>query len=318
MSGTNALSIMLAVLLMAVSTPSGQPLPKQPGDYTPAAPSSVVSWNMKRLAPPSPLYVGVDDQLRVSVATSQTGEVVTIGYRLLRAADGKIVAGSFVVTPTPLNFPPPAVTQQLAEGFLLSISCQAKVALNRGQTFVRVALAPASLGSSVAAQQLMSDYVTTQQAPAFPNGRILSSVEGPGWVHAVQQNTPGAGFDWGENFGSTVRRRLIGARAQLQTSAVVQNRLAQMVVLDNLLNGVMVFTGAALQTASQTWNYTWSAAPILPTSLGVQPQVPLPPELILPVGYTVEVVTGGLDSNHVTGDQWSGIFLYYEEWLDNV
>lgn len=305
------------LLLMAVVTPSGQPLPKQPSDYTPAAQSQVVSWQLKRLPPPSQLYVGVDDVLRVGAASSAVNEIVTVSYRLLRAADGAVVPGQFTVGPLN-NYALTTKDQTLAEGFLLSVSCRAAVATTRGQTFARLYLNPKALGSGQPAQQLMADYVTTAMASGYPNGRVLGPTEGPGRVYAVQYTTPARGHDWGETDGLLARRRLISVIARLSTSASAGTRNPFLQVLDNLLNVVAQWTPPTGQAPSGTVTYTWSAAPLVLTPPANLTEVPLPDNFILPPGYSVQVITGGLDANVNTGDQWANIFAYYEEWLDNV
>jgi hypothetical protein len=306
------------LLLMTVTTPSGQPAPKHPGDYTPAGPNSVVSWQLHRVLPPSPLYVGVDDVLRVSAASSQTGEVVTVSYRLLRAADAKVVVGQFTVAPaSPVTLT--AKDNPLAEGFLLSASCQAKVATVRGQTFARLLLNPKTLGAGQPAQMLMADYVTTAMAPGYPNGRVLSPVEGPGWPHSVQILTPTRGSDWAETIATiTTRRRLISLTATLTTSATVNNRIPFFEVLDDGSNVVAVFTSTTVQAASKANVYVWSAAPIVATPIANALQMPLPDNFILPINWSVKAVTTALDVNPATGDAWTAIWATWEEWLENV
>jgi len=305
------------LLLMANTTPSGQPLQKQPSDYTPAAQSQVVSWQLKRLPPPSQLYVGVDDVLRVGAASSAVNEIVTVSYRLLRAADGAVVPGQFTVGPLN-NYALTTQDQAVAEGFLLSVSCRSAVATTRGQTFARLYLNPKALGSGQPAQQLMADYVTTAMASGYPNGRVLSPTEGPGRVYAVQYSNPARGHDWGETDGLLARRRLISVKAFLTTSGTPGNRTPAFQVLDNLLNIVAEWTPAVTQAPSTGIRYTWSAAPIVEPTVGADIGAPLPPDFILPPGYSVQVTTAGLDTNAGTGDAWGSIFAYYEEWLDNV
>jgi hypothetical protein len=310
-----ALALVLAA--MTVIVPSGQPVPLAPGEFHGSKPSRVVTWQTKRLAPPSSLYVTVDDVLRVVAASSAANEVVTVNYRLLRAADGAVVVGQFTLK-VPSIFPNSSVNQPLAEGFLLSVSCQAAQAVTRGQTFVRVMLNPKVLGSGQPGSMLMADYVTTAAAPGYPNGRIVSSVEGPGNIHAVQYATPGTGHDWGETDGLNTRRRLIQVTAKLTTSATVVNRVPQFQVLDNLLNVVGTYWNNEVQTANSPFFWTWSAAPVANVGVSSVQNVGLPPGLILPNGYSIQVTTTGLDTNAATGDKWTLIFATYEEWLDNV
>jgi hypothetical protein len=307
------------LLLMSVVTPSGQPKPKQTADYTPAGQSLQVSWQLKRVPPPSPLYITPDDVLRVRAATNQANEVVIVNYRWLRASDATIQYGQFTVKP-PQAVPGGAILDQpMAEGFLLSASCQATVATTRGQTFVRLFVNPKALGAGAPAYMLMADYVTTNTAPGFPNGRVTDPKEGPGWVHTVQFNNPPRGHDWGDtSLSEQDQRRFIQLTCSLQTSAVAGSRVPQFIVLDNLLNFVGVFIAGAVHPPSTTLRYTWSTAPILAPTIGTQMQVGAPQQLLLPPGYSVEVITSGLDTNAATGDVWLTIFETVEEWLDNV
>jgi hypothetical protein len=300
------------LLLMSIVTPSGQPKPKQPADYTPAAQSQVVSWQLKRLPPPSPLYVNVDDVLRATVASSKVNEVVTVNYRLLRASDGAVVPGQFTVSPLS-NRTVKVQDQPLAEGFLLSVSCKAAVAVTTGATFVRLFLNPKSLGAGQPGSMMMADYVTTAMAPGFPNGRVVSPAEGPGNVGSYGV-VAAAGADWVFTVFANARWRVQGVFATYNASAVVATRQVYVEVVDQL-GSVLFVTGASVGiTASQTVNVGSSAAPVLAVAAPSLAQVPLPPDLILAPGMVIKAVTGGIQG----ADQWTSVAILVTEWLDNV
>jgi len=297
-----------------LTTPSGQPQPLQPGEFEGSAPSSIVSWQLKRLAPPSPLYVQVDDTLQVAAASSQTSEVVTISYRLLRAMDGVVIYGQFTVAPS--NNRTLAVAQQpMAEGFLLSVSCKAKVAQSRGQTFVRLFLQPKALGAGQPGLMMMADYVTTAMAPGYPNGRSLSPVEGPGALVGYQFSAATAGTDFTITLPTNVRWRLQSLRVILDTDGVAGNRLAQLLVYQSGYRPLRVPSPAAVP-ASTLATFSWAA--------GISPQSDASPAytLSLPQGLILggsgasllQSFTTGLDG----GDQWLAQEISVEEWLDNV
>lgn len=301
------------LLLMAITTPSGQPLPKQPSDYTPAAKSRVVSWQLQRVTPPSPLYVSVDDKLVVGAASSQTNEVVTVNYRLLRAADGVIVPGQFTVKPAATR----AITvqqQQLAEGFLLSVSVKAAVATTRGMTFVRAFLGAGPFGAGQPSYMLMADYVTTAMAPAHPNGRVLAPVEGPGLLYSVRAAHVPAGGNWLFTVPANARWRVQSIQSQLVTSAAVANRQVSLVMASPTDN-IVIIAGNVTQTASQTDFYIWAdGVPYLSDTRLTDTQ-PLPRSMTLLAGFTVlsQVL------NVQAADQWSDFaVIFVEEWLDNV
>lgn len=288
----------------------------RPGDYTPAAQSQVVSWQLKRLPPPSSLYVTVDDALRVAAASSQANEVVTVSYRLLRAADGKIIYGQFTVAPA--SDRSIAVNEQpMAEGFLLSVSCKAAVATTRGQTFVRLFLNPKTLGAGQPGLMMMADYVTTRMAPGFPNGRALAPSEGPGNPLVLLITQPGAGADWAATVPSNARWKLRCGRAVLATDAVAANRYASLVIQaapGGLAIVYQVSDPGAPIVAGDNKTLSFGAASV-PLLAGQPLRVwNIPPGVLMLAGWSVASSTAGLDA----GDQWSLVRIEVEEWLDNV
>lgn len=301
------------LLLMAITTPSGQPLPKQPSDYTPAAKSRVVSWQLKRVTPPSPLYVSVDDKLVVAAASSQTNEVITVNYRLLRAADGVIVPGQFTVTPAATR----AITvqqQQLAEGFLLSVSVKAAVATTRGMTFVRAFLGAGPFGAGQPSYMLMADYVTTAMAPAHPNGRVLAPTEGPGNVYSVRAVHAPAGTQWSITVPANARWRVQSIQSQLVTSATVANRDV-FLVISSFTDIVTIIPNNTTQLAGLSVFYCWAdGVPFQGDSFSHDLQ-PLPRGIIVLPNYVLTTNVNLMQA----ADQWSDFAVtWVEEWLDNV
>jgi hypothetical protein len=308
------ISALVALLLMSGSTtPSGQPVPKQPADYTPAAQSRKVSWQLTRVPPPSPVYVGVDDKLVVGAASSQTNEVVTVNYRLLRAADGVIVPGQFTVKPA--NTRTVAVqTQQLAEGFLLSASVKAAVATTRGMTFVRAFLGAGAFGAGQPSYMLLADYVTTAMAPAHPNGRVLAPTEGPGNVYSVRAAHAPAGTQWSITVPANARWRVQSIQSQLVTSATVANRNV-FLVISSSTDIVTIIPSNTTQAASITEFYCWAdGVPFQSDALGHDLQ-PLPRGIIVLPNYVLTTNVNLMQA----ADQWSDFAVtWVEEWLDNV
>jgi hypothetical protein len=301
------------LLLMSVITPSGQPKQQQPSDYTPAAAPNVVSWQLKRLPPPSPLYITRDDVLRVTVVCGLGAETVTCNYRLLRAADGVVVAGQFTVRST-AAYSFATINQPMAEGFLLSVSCQAASAVTRGQTFVRMSIANGALGTAQPAYMLMADYVTTRMAPGFPNGRVISSTEGPGWIHRVAVGSPAAGADWSFAVPANARWRLQFVVARLTTSAAVANRVPNLFVNDDTGTRVWSMAASAVIAASINAQFTCQAATPLTPQDTTYTIVVLPPNLTMGPNSVFGTSTTAIQA----ADQWSLISMDVEEWMDNV
>jgi hypothetical protein len=304
----------LLLLLMTI-TPSGQPTQKQPSDYTPAANSRVVSWQLKRIPPPSPLYVSVDDNLVASAATSQTNEVVTVNYRLLRASDGVIMPGQFTVAP-PSNRSITVQSQALAEGFLLSASVRAAVATTRGQTFVRAFLGAGPFGAGQPSYMLMADYATTAMAPAHPNGRVLSPTEGPGWLRTGSAAQPAAGANWFLGPPANARWRVQTFQAGYQTSAAAGNRIVNLQI-QQILSAVAYY-GAQNVTQAPGLNVFYSGSAGQP--------IPAPPPGIINLPFPAGLILSSVDGDLITpvvafqdtADQWTKPFALIEEWFENV
>lgn len=308
---TNALP--LAWLLMALIIPSGQPGPLKPGEFVLAKPSRVVSWQLKRLAPPAALYVTPDDLLVASVASSQASEVVTVNYRLLRAMDGVVVAGQFTVTPAS-NRVAVVQTQHLTEGFLLSCSCQAKAATTRGQTFVRLFLGSGAYGAGSPSYMLMADYVTTAMAPAHPNGRQLSPVEGPGWLQSVAGQNFANTLLWRAFVPTNARWKVTSALSTVHTDATPGNRSLFISITDA---GGAVWSATANEVipAGSDWQYS-IAGIFFPAQAAAPFEIAsvIPPELLLLAGSEIEATGSFVGAT----DSFGVPLLHVEEWLDNV
>jgi hypothetical protein len=287
----------------------------QPGDYTPAAPANVVSWQLKRLAPPSPLYVTRDDLILATAASSQASEVVTVSYRRLDAHDGRVHLEQFVVKPGS-NRAVVSASQPLAEGFILSISCQASAATTRGQTFLRLAIGNSALGGAQPAYMLVADYVTAAMAPGFPGGRVLAPSEGPGNLRTVQLGLQPIGLDWSVGVPLNARWRHIATLADFQT---VAGGVARQVAININPAGGFVWElfAPGTQAGGITTAYHLSAQSAIYTAATATMTtmlVPLPPDLVLLAGGVISSQTTGILAN----DQWFQINILVEEWLDNV
>jgi hypothetical protein len=289
-----------------------------PSDKTPselARNSSRVTFAVLNVPPPAELYVDDDDALVVQAASSQTAEAVTVNVRLL-LPDGRLEDNQFIVRPANTR----AVTRvvfPLSQGFMLSASAVAAVAFTRGQTFARIYLQRGASGSGQPGQSLFADYVTTQVAAAYPNGRLLSPTEGPGYVYTIASSVPGAGNDWSLGVPVNARWRIRAIQATLVTSAAVANRQVSIQVINAA--GVSMKGGAlTAQAASLTVSYTgMGIAPFVAANPGLQ-VIPLPPDLIINGQSGIVHVIQSATLNLQGGDQWSAGIALVEEWLDSV
>lgn len=302
---------LVLIMASALVTP-GQPAPFNPADYTPAGPARIITWQTKRLPPPGGLYVSPDDNLVVSAASSQTNEVVTVNYRLLRAADGVVVPGQFTIAPAS-DRSLKTQTQHLCEGFLLSCSCSAAVATTRGQTFARVFLGAGAFGASQPSYMLMADYVTTAMAPAHPNGRQLAPAEGPGWLRQIAVGNIAFGVDWTQTIPNNAVWRLISVWTALSTSALGGARAVSLNVTGPSGNSLNLEPSATVAPAGFADINALSCYHV-PTPAGGDVFFPLPVDFKMFSQAAIRTNTAGL----LIGDKFSAPVLTVEEWLDNV
>jgi hypothetical protein len=269
-----------------------------------------VRFLSRAVQPPSQVYVSVGDDIVVGCASSQAGETVTVSYRLLRF-DGELVLGQFAVHPNS-DRSLAVYHESLAEGFLLSVSCKAAVATTRGQTFVRVFLTDPALGQGQPSYMLMADYVTTAMAPAHPNGRVLTPVEGPGAIVGYSFGNPPPGGVFTISVPTNARWRPISVYAKLTTDATAGNRFVEARLITNLL---LVWTANAYQGIPPSTVCDFAMAPISANSAisTTRANAPIPPDARMLGGDSIGVGTAGAGA----ADQWSQVEIAVEEWIDN-
>jgi hypothetical protein len=309
----------------------GQPAPLQPGEYTPVATPTLVSFSFHETEPPAAVYIQRDDQLLFQATSLVAGEIVTFIVRLLRVdypgtygqpdspvkleaqplhAKGFIDLHVFTLqVPTVGSFF--SLTANVAEGYILSVTALAASAVVRGQTFVKASLTRGVGAGTIRSLVFFCDYVTLSQATGFPGGRIVASTEGPGRMRSVAVSAPLAGADWTITVPGTAHWRLVSASAIFAAAVAVANRIP-MILIDDGANEV--YEGPPNQVIVSGVNTTWAAST---TVTGLAPNipnvvVPIPAGLLLPPGFRISSETDNIQG----ADQWSQIFLLVEEWID--
>lgn len=284
----------------------------QPAEpFTPQTRKPLVKFLSRGVQPPSQVYVENEDDIVVAVASSAANEQVTFSYRLLRF-DGELVEGQFIVRPA-ADRSIKVYAESLAEGFLLSVSCKAAAATTRGQTFARAFLNSPAFSPGNPSYMLMADYVTTAMAPAHPNGRVISPVEGPGRVYVVNNPNPGLGADWLLAMPTNARWRVLGIQAQFAAGAGGAGRQVRIEMFVGA-NPFFFGAGTFAQPAASSWQYSF--APGVPFTTDAVSAIinPLPDSVTLPPGGVIQSLTQGIQAT----DQWSSQNFCVEEWLDNV
>jgi len=288
------------------------PVPQPPSTETPIyTQKSLINYATRNVQPPAEVYVTVNDAILYEVWNSIAGLKLQAVARILRA-DGQIITTNTQLLPTSdrlIN----NTTVALPEGFVLSVMVyQAGPVPLRGQCFVNISILRGPLATGVGVQQLASDYVTAASTVAWPGGRQISSVEGPGLITTRNIAAPGAGNVVRIQPPTNARWRLLGFLSNFTTSAVAANRRV-----------VLLFVGA-VGTASEVWAATTQAATLTYTYVagkyGYAPPDAPPNPLFLSLLEGIDLSNGAIGQltaqNMDVGDSFTGANIFVEEWIE--
>lgn len=315
--------------------PPGQPDPLMDPNFKSTSLPAITRFRWQDVDPPSPLYVLRDDVLLVNAVNNNpaAGETVLFQYRFLRTPEvqggqpsdlarggggrqivdyGIVESGLDVLT---LGNGSSTATKlrTLGEGYLLAVTAVNVNGFNRGMVIARSGILRSGGAINSAAQMLFSDYITPPTPTGWPNGRILNSVEGPGWIHSVNVGNPAAGADWVMTVGSLTRRRVASVNAVFTAAVAVANRQVQLIV-DDGVNVMGVFGASANITASTVANVTGTSGSTQAAVVGTDLLIPLPSPLLLEPSWRLRVATVGIQP----ADQWSAIWVNSEDWVDGI
>jgi hypothetical protein len=313
----------------------GQPDPRIDPNFKSTSLPAITRFKWSDVDPPSPLYVLRDDLLFLEAILGSTPstEVVTFNYRFLRVPEvqggqpsdlGQPASGRTMVDYGIIDTGQDVIalaggplfkstTRTLGEGYLLSVSAIPANALQRGQTFVRVAIVRGGVNISNAAQILLADYITVNGGGGWPYGRVLNPVEGPGAHRSLQVANPAAGTDFIMTTPANTQRTVTSFSAVFTAAAAVASRNINIIV-DDGANIVWQDDVSAAVTATQavTVNGAQNTATvgIVATTLFVL----LPPNLKLEPGWRVRSSTAAIQGL----DQWSAIWFNVEDWIESL
>lgn len=183
----------------------------------------------------------------------------------------------------------------------------AQTSVSRGECYVKISLRV----EGVVVGLLMAGYVTDTDAPAFPNGKIENSTDGPGVIRSIAGTDPAAGAEISETVPTGARWKILGIRATLVTDATAISRRVRAQIDDGVTTITEgVCTGA--QTASLTVGYTIAKFGADYGVISTSAMVFLPQEQILPGASRIRTATDNLQA----ADNWGAPQLLVEEWIE--
>jgi hypothetical protein len=274
-------------------------------------PQRQVQFLTTGVTPPSDLYIGPDDSIRVEVFSQNAGILVHVKLRFVRA-NGDMMYEEEQLSTAAL---PASASQdyRLGEGFLLSVALTSDLTVNsRGRVFATVSYIRA-FGSSQSSfmHTLVQGYVAGLQRVSWPVIQTDWGVNGQGLI--IFRNLPsppvGQAVTW--DTLNQVRTRVMSFTAGVTASAAVANRYGYLLAQVAGVNYVQQ-TSTTPQTAGQVVFY--SITPGIPTQLAAPSYqlISWPLDLYLPGGTALQF---GL-LNIAAGDQIAGVALSTEEWID--
>jgi hypothetical protein len=212
------------------------------------------------------------------------GDVTTTADRLLSVATVAITA------------PPRMLTVRTAS-----------TGVKRGTCFVRISLRV----EGVVMATLFSDYVTDTTAPAYPNGRISSSVEGPGLLRVITGTNPAAGSELSETVPTGACWLLHSLFCTFVTDATVTTRAPYLVYDDgaSLFYRSQTVTGV---TASLSSGVSFHSSTGVNGSGTLVTTGTIPSSLLLYQASRIRTVTVNIQA----GDNYGTPVYYVEEWIN--
>ncbi len=309
----------------------GQPDPKMDPKFRSGSFPAVVTFGLKGVGPPSPLYIQRDDQLFIQAVTNSAPDTVFFNGRLLlapapragqpdtaapvdlAALEAQLASINLFTEQVALsaNFAETTLIRALAEGYLLSLSAVGLNTFSRGTTFVRALLIRGGTQERNIVLPLFSDYVSAITGVGWPGGRNLMPIEGPGFVHSRQLANPLAGVDWSFTAGTGQRLRVISLAATLTTAAAVANRNVELIV-DDGVNTLWITDASASVLAGTTQQFAATGTNVPTGVVTTIAELVIPPDLILQPGWRLRTNTVNIQA----ADQWSNIWANVEEYIE--
>jgi len=274
----------------------------------------LVRFSMEDVQPPSTEYLTRDSYLQINIYPIAAADSVTVAWKIL-SSDGKLnvsqatFSGFTVSTLNQYIIP-------LTEGFLMSLAVtnsSASFQVPRGQDFVQVGIQMSNAPATPFYRLLISGYVTHVCALGWPEGTIMDSDTGPGRL-STATSSPAAGADFGISFKANTRNWLHSLTATLTTSATVANRTPVFELLDYAGNVVWQLAPTTVQAASLVYVYDLAESLTLSADVNSNKVIPFP-ETTYVYGAGSAVVKS-VTTNLQAADQWSAVYLVYEQWFD--
>jgi hypothetical protein len=271
------------------------------GDY-----NSLEHFRRRRIAPPTSLYVTLDDVIRFQAWAPLATTTVQFSIRMM-APDGQIIPVFYQIPVLANGVTPTLKAITNLEGFIVSMSAELLTGL-AGSVWVNVVI-ERGLGSGDLTQglNLLQGYPSLTDTLSWPQAPPVKSIDARALANVVAVGNPAAGNDYSIIVPAGVNWLVRSIRMQFVTGAGVANRFVTLRVDDGLGNIFADISGGTVQAASLTFLYTFANG--LPVSANNNVFTNgLPTEMRLPGGFRIRTVTTAIQA----ADQFSGCALELE------
>jgi hypothetical protein len=269
-----------------------------------------VTYDFDDAEPPWECYLGVNDRLLLQNWASVVGVVVTFNVLLLRP-DNQVVPFKYTMVSV-ADFNEHNIVVQVAEGYILSASMTIGTQLgNRQYVWGCMSLARAPFTDQDAYRTLCQGSLNKFTGMSFPAMPPTRFVDGAGNLSSYTQNNPAAGADFIYSVPGNVRQRLQSLSCTFTASAVAGNRLVNFIIDDGATVVANIPTGITV-VASGMNVFTLGDSLLQTAAFNGASTAASPSNLLLRAGWRIRSSTGGI----LAGDQWSGIQLAMQDWIE--
>jgi hypothetical protein len=294
---------------MAALASVGAAAPAAPAEFPFVVIPPGITFATKNVPPAAPCYVTPLDRLLISAWNSVPGLILRIDLRMLMPT-GEIIQNQWTMPPR-TDRSGSYQFYTLAEGYLFSLTVSTQTTAQPGGCYVKADLIRGQSSIEPIGQVLLSGYVPSGPALAWPYPRWVLPCEGPGNLRVITGTDPSAGNPVLETVPTQARWRLLAIRCNLTTNPSAGSRYAALYLVDPA--GTFLYLMAQIaQASSQTYNYNWALG-VLVTQVTGLPNVtyPLPDQMFLTAGQSFGLIAYG----GFSGDDWSAPLYLVEEWL---
>ena len=280
----------------------------------PRHPNTQVGFNTEDVPPSGVEFLTRDSYLVTNFFCLLGTTPLTVTAKIL-LPDGRITVNSWTYLSSAIWTKNQKI-EALTEGFLLSLCVSLPSAASliaRGQCYVQVGLQTGAAVGTPVYRTLISDYLTTNYYPGWPEGQPQTNVGGMGFMNTLTIAAPGAGADWTYAFTACVRVALHSISGVLTTAVAVANRIPLFKIVAPAGSLTWQIAPSVSQPASQVSAYNLAGGLNLSQDASKNFTLPIPEPTAYPPVLTISAVTTAIQA----ADQWSNIYVVYETWPES-